>query len=68
MILSGEIAGNGIVPLPDWITKDRLVAKLAERNITVAFRLEDGTWHVLEQNTASAVVYSRSADMPTRPV
>ena len=35
MVLRKEIVANGIVPLPDWITRDRLVAELAARGISV---------------------------------
>jgi len=48
MVLRGEIRGNGIVPLPDWITRDRLVAELAARGIRVAIRSEDGDWHAFD--------------------
>jgi len=40
MVLRGEITGNGIVPLPDWITQDRLFAELAARGIRVVVRPE----------------------------
>ncbi len=42
MVLGIEIAGNGIVPLPDWITRDRLVAELAARGIRVVVDSKDG--------------------------
>jgi hypothetical protein len=35
MVLREEITGNGIVPLPDWIARDRLVAELAASKIKV---------------------------------
>jgi hypothetical protein len=31
LVVRGKITGNGIVPLPDWITRDRLAAELAAR-------------------------------------
>jgi hypothetical protein len=45
MVLRGEITGNGMVPLPDWITRDRLVAELGVQGIRVAVRSEGGEWH-----------------------
>jgi Saccharopine dehydrogenase NADP binding domain len=45
MVLRGEITGKGVVPLPDWITRDRLVAELAVRGIRVVVRSQDGEWH-----------------------
>ena len=44
MILRKEIAGTGIVPLTDWITRDQLVDKLAARSIRVAVRPRGGEW------------------------
>lgn len=46
-ILRGEIERYGLVPLPDWITRDRLVAELTARKIRVSIRSEDGEWHGL---------------------
>jgi hypothetical protein len=48
MVLRGEITGNGIIPLPDWITRDRLVAELAARGIKVEVRSEGGEWHTFD--------------------
>jgi len=48
MVLRGEITGNGIIPLPDWITRDRLVAELTARGIRVVLRSEGGEWHTFE--------------------
>jgi hypothetical protein len=45
MVLGEEIAGNGIVPLPDWITRERLVAELAARGIKVVVRSNDEDAH-----------------------
>ncbi len=42
MVLHEEITGNGIVSLPDWITRDRLVAELAARGIRVVVRSKGG--------------------------
>jgi saccharopine dehydrogenase-like protein len=49
MFLRGEITGNGIVPLPDWITQDRLVAELAARGIRVVVRPEGGESHSFDE-------------------
>jgi hypothetical protein len=46
MVLRGEITGKGIVPLPDWITRDRLVAELAAREIRVVVRSEGRESHL----------------------
>jgi hypothetical protein len=48
MVLRGEITGNGIVPLPDWITRDRLAAELAARGIRVVVRSEGGESHAFD--------------------
>ncbi len=48
MVLRGEITGNGIVPLPDWITRDRLVAELATRGIRIVVRSEGGESHAFD--------------------
>jgi len=52
MLLRGEIRGNGIVPLPDWIARERLVAELSSRGINVAVRSEDGEWHAFDDAAA----------------
>jgi NAD dependent epimerase/dehydratase family len=44
MVLRKEITGNGIVPLPDWITRDRLISELATRGIRTAVGSGDGEW------------------------
>ena len=48
MVLRGELTGNGIVPLPDWITRDRLVAELAARGIRVVVRSAGGESHAFD--------------------
>ena len=52
MVLRGEITGNGIVPLPDWITRDRLVAELAAWKIRVAVRSEGREWRAFDDGAA----------------
>jgi saccharopine dehydrogenase-like NADP-dependent oxidoreductase len=47
MVLRGTIRGTGIVPPPDWITQDQLVAELAARDIRVAVRSGDREWRVV---------------------
>jgi hypothetical protein len=49
MLLLGEISGNGIVPLLDWITQDRLVADLDARGIRVVVRSEGREWHTFDE-------------------
>jgi hypothetical protein len=44
MVLRQEITGSGIVPLPDWITRDRLVGELAARGIRTVVGLGGGEW------------------------
>ena len=51
MVLHKEIAGNGIVPLPDWITRDRLAAELSARGIRIVVRAEGGEWRNLDDGT-----------------
>jgi len=51
MVLHEEITGNGIVPLPDWITRDRLVAELAARGTRIVVRSEEGAWRTLVDDT-----------------
>ena len=48
MVLRGEITGTGIVPLPDWIARDQLVAELASHGIRVVVRREGGEWRALD--------------------
>jgi hypothetical protein len=47
MILRKEITGTGIVPLTDWIARDRLVDELAARGIRVAVRSGGGDWRTV---------------------
>ena len=44
MVLRKEITGGGIVPLPDWITRDRLIKELAARGIRTAVGSAGGGW------------------------
>jgi hypothetical protein len=44
MVLRKEITGSGIVPLPDWITRDRLIGELAARGIRTAISIGGGEW------------------------
>ena len=60
MVLRKEIVANGIVPLPDWITRDRLVAELAARGISVvrskgaeSYALDAGTRRWASTTTAT---------------
>jgi hypothetical protein len=46
-VLRKEITGTGIVPLPDWITRDKLVTALAARDIRVAVRSGTGEWRAV---------------------
>jgi hypothetical protein len=51
MVLRKAIRGTGIVPLPDWITRDQLVAELAARDIRVAVRSGAGEWRAIADAT-----------------
>jgi Saccharopine dehydrogenase NADP binding domain len=51
MVLHEETAGNGIVPLPDWITRDRLIGELAARGVKVVVCSEGAEWRTLEDST-----------------
>ena len=51
MVLRRAIKGRGIVPLPDWITRDQLVAELAARGIRVAVRSGAGAWRAVGDAT-----------------
>jgi saccharopine dehydrogenase-like NADP-dependent oxidoreductase len=44
MVLRKEITGSGIVPLPDWITRDQLIKELAARGIRTAISIGGGEW------------------------
>jgi hypothetical protein len=51
MVLRRAIRGAGIVPLPDWITRDQLVAELAARDIRLAVRSGAGEWRAVGDAT-----------------
>jgi saccharopine dehydrogenase-like NADP-dependent oxidoreductase len=45
MILQGEINYRGIVPLSDWLPRERFARELAKRKLSMAVRTADaGTW------------------------
>jgi hypothetical protein len=44
MVLRKEITGGGIVPLPDWISRDRMIGELAARGIRTAVASGRGEW------------------------
>jgi len=52
MVLRREIRGSGIVPLPDWITRDHLVGELAARGIRIAVRSDGEEWRAVGDATA----------------
>jgi hypothetical protein len=52
MVLQKAISGTGILPLPDWIGRDRLLAELAARGIRVAVRSGTGEWRTVGDATA----------------
>jgi hypothetical protein len=43
MLLQGEITRRGIVPLPDWLPRKRLLDELTRRDIKMASKT-DGAW------------------------
>jgi Saccharopine dehydrogenase NADP binding domain len=43
MLLQGEIAHRGIVPLPDWLSRKRFLEELSKRHLRMAAKTE-GTW------------------------
>ena len=43
MILQGEVDFRGIVPLPDWLTREKFTEELANRRVRIAER-RDGAW------------------------
>jgi hypothetical protein len=51
MVLRRAIRGAGIVPLPDWITRDQLVAEFAGRDIRVVVRSGAGEWRAVGDTT-----------------
>jgi hypothetical protein len=45
MILQGEITHQGIVPLPDWLPRERFIAELTKRHLNMAVKTKGmGTW------------------------
>jgi hypothetical protein len=40
MILQGEITHRGIVPLPDWLPRERFMAELTKRHLKMAARTD----------------------------
>jgi hypothetical protein len=49
MILQGEISYRGIVPLPDWLPRDRFTKELAKRHVRIAGKRDaDANWVVLD--------------------
>jgi hypothetical protein len=49
MILQGEITYRGIVPLPDWLPRDRFLAELTKRQVGMAMKIDDtGAWLALD--------------------
>ena len=43
MLLGGEVSHRGIVPLPDWLPRERLLKELTKRQIRMAVET-DGHW------------------------
>jgi len=47
MILQGEISYQGIVPLPNWLPRERFTKELAERHLRMAEKRDgDANWVV----------------------
>jgi hypothetical protein len=46
MLLQGEIACRGIVPLPDWLPRERFFEELTKRGMKMASKTE-GAWFEL---------------------
>ncbi len=45
MILRGEIAYRGIVPLPDWLPQEKFLEELTKRQVGMAEKTDEtGTW------------------------
>jgi hypothetical protein len=45
MILQGEITHRGIVPLPDWLPRERFARELTKRKLRMAVKTADAeTW------------------------
>jgi hypothetical protein len=47
MILQGEITYRGIVPLPDWLPRDKFLSELTKRQVGMAMTDDTGTWLAL---------------------
>ena len=43
MLLQGEVTCRGIVPLPDWLPRERLLEELTKRDLKMASKT-DGVW------------------------
>src|ERR1700689_3269600 len=49
MILAEEVAYQGIVPLRDWLPRERLLEELKKRQVAMAVKTDEtGTWLVLD--------------------
>jgi hypothetical protein len=45
MILNGEVTGQGIIALPNWLSRERLIEELRKRGLQISARAgETGTW------------------------
>jgi saccharopine dehydrogenase-like NADP-dependent oxidoreductase len=45
MILRGEVAYRGMVPLPDWLPRERFLEELTKRQVGIAVKTDEtGTW------------------------
>jgi saccharopine dehydrogenase-like NADP-dependent oxidoreductase len=42
MLLRGEVTCRGIVPLPDWLSRERFVEELSKRRLKMAEKTEGG--------------------------
>jgi saccharopine dehydrogenase-like NADP-dependent oxidoreductase len=47
MVIQGQINADGLIPLPDWISQNQLIAELTQRGIQVAVREQFGEWSVV---------------------
>ncbi len=61
MVLRREITGSGIVPLPDWITRDQLVGELAARGIRIAVRSGREEWRAVGDTAGGGRAQARLA-------
>lgn len=62
-ILCREMTGSGIVPLPDWITRDQLVGELAARGIRIAFRSGGEEWRTVGDTAGLGRAHARLASL-----